>query len=124
LGKDNNGFPAFDKDALSIINQRDKRAAESHLPRAERKRVRREREKSADRKARRFNLDVDEDLKAWAKELAKKHACPASQIVQLAMQRLQDQIANGEVELRNYLSVMDGNPRYEYQVERYRIPEK
>jgi hypothetical protein len=74
------------------------------------------------RAARRFGVDVDEDLIEAIKALADKNSCPASQLVQLAMQRLVDDLDSGALDLQDYRVPADG-PRYEYRVERYKVSE-
>ena len=64
-----------------LIDQSHRRQAEAHLPRLERSRRKKERERAQRRRPHRINLDLPVDLKKRLELLSKKEGVPISQLV-------------------------------------------
>ena len=125
MAKNNRNLIDFDTDpaVADLLGMQDKKKSIARMPHVNRKRYQREQAKAEARAPRRFGVDVDEDLIEWCKDLADKNSCPASQLVQLAMQRLMDDVTSGKVNLRDYRVITNSNPRYEFRVERFPFAE-
>jgi hypothetical protein len=87
MKNDTNGFTIFDKfpgidpAVESLLGQGQRRQDEAHLPRNERTRKKKERERAEKRKPNRINLDIPVDLKKRLEIQAKCEGVPISQLV-------------------------------------------
>ena len=76
-----NDLPGVDPAVESLLGQVQRRQVEAHLPKIERSRKKKERERAEKRKPNRINLDLPQDLKRRLELLAKKEGVPISQLV-------------------------------------------
>lgn len=76
-----NNFPGIDPAVQSLLGQVQRRQVEAHLPKNERYRKKKERERTQRRKPNRINLDLPQDLKKRLEVLAKREGVPISQLV-------------------------------------------
>jgi hypothetical protein len=76
-----NDLPGVDPAVESLLGQVQRRQVEAHLPKNERSRKKKERERAEKRKPNRINLDLPQDLKRRLELLAKKEGVPISQLV-------------------------------------------
>jgi macrodomain Ter protein organizer (MatP/YcbG family) len=74
-------LPGIDPAVGSLLGQVQHRQVEAHLPRSERSRKKKERDRAKRRKPNRINLDLPLDLKKRLELLAKKEGVPISQLV-------------------------------------------
>jgi hypothetical protein len=74
-------LPGVDPAVESLLGQGQRRQVESHLPKNERSRKKKERERAEKRLPKRINLDLPVDLKQRLELLAKKEGVPVSQLV-------------------------------------------
>jgi macrodomain Ter protein organizer (MatP/YcbG family) len=106
----------------AVIRGHEKNQEERSMPVAARRKLKRERVKAEKRRERKFGLDIDPDLKQRVINESEKQSCTASQLVQLAIQRLMDDVDSGAVNLRDYRVPADG-PRYENRILRFPVDE-
>jgi hypothetical protein len=106
----------------AVIHGHERNQEMRSMPLAERRKLKREQAKADKRKPRRFAVDMDEDLIEWAKETGEKYSCPASQIIQLAVQLMKDDVSSGTVNLHDYRVPANG-PRYENRIFRKPVGE-
>lgn len=122
----NNGnlidFNGMDPAVEAAIRGHERNQEERSMPMATRRKLKKERAKAEKRKPRRFAVDMDEDLIAWAQTTGDERSCPASQIVQLAVQRLMDDVDSGALDLYDYRVSANG-PRYQNRILRYPVDE-
>jgi hypothetical protein len=74
-------LPGVDPAVESLLGQGQRRQVESHMPKTERSRKKKERERAEKRMPKRINLDLPVDLKQRLELLAKKEGVPVSQLV-------------------------------------------
>jgi hypothetical protein len=74
-------FPGVDPAVETLLGHVQRRQVESHLPKTERSRKKKERERAQKRKPNRINLDLPQDLKKRSEVLAKREGVPISQLV-------------------------------------------
>jgi hypothetical protein len=103
----------LDPAVSATLSRGDRRQAEASLPKDQRARLAKEREKTKTRH--RFNMDLDPQLDTRLAALAGEWSCPASGLANLAIALLLDAVDAGELDLRAYL-VASKSPRYERTV--------
>ena len=74
-------LPGVDPAVESILGQVQRRQVEAHLPKNERSRKKKERDRAEKRKPKRINLDLPQGLKKRLELLAKKERVPISRLV-------------------------------------------
>ena len=106
------GIPGVDPAVESLIGQGQYRQVESHLPKNERSRKKRERERTQKRLARRINLDLPVDLKKRLEILARKESIPVSQLVAFLLLEPVLQLEKKTISLWGYKTA-SGCPKFE-----------
>jgi len=96
----------------SLLGQVQHRRVEAHLPKNERSRIKKERERAEKRKPNRINLDLPQDLKKRLQLLAKKEGVPVSQLVAFLLYEPVFQLENRTISLWDYKSA-SGCPKFE-----------
>jgi hypothetical protein len=104
---------AIDPVVEATISQGRKRKAERSLPKDERKKTIREREKAAKRN--RVMLDIDPAIMRDLVHLAEQFQISQSQLTSLALVLFLDAIESGDLDILPYLKPIS-NPRYAYVV--------
>ena len=94
------------------MGQGQRRQVESHLPKNERSRKKRERERTQKRLARRINLDLPVDLKKRLEILARKESIPVSQLVAFLLLEPVLQLEKKTISLWGYKTA-SGCPKFE-----------
>lgn len=104
---------AIDPVVEATIAQGRRRIAERNLPKDQRKKAIREREKAAKRN--RVMLDIDPAIMRDLADLANQYQISQSQLTALALVLFLDAVEAGEIDLLPYLKPIN-NPRYAYVV--------
>jgi hypothetical protein len=104
---------AIDPVVEATLSQGRKRIAERSLPKDERKKTIREREKAAKRN--RVMLDIDPAIMRDLAELADRYQISQSQLTSLALVLFLNAVERGEIDILPYLKPIN-NPRYAYVV--------
>jgi hypothetical protein len=118
MKNDTDGFTSFDNlpgidpAVESLLDQGQRRKDESRLPRNERSRKKKERERAEKRKPNRINLDIPVDLKKRLEYLAKKEGVPISQLVAFLLYESVRQLESQEISLWGY-KIASGCPKFE-----------
>ena len=105
-------LPAVDPAVESLLGQGQRRQVEAHLPRTERSRKKKERERAEKRKPHRINLDLPVDLKKRLEHLAKKEGVPISQLVAFLLYEPVYQLESRAISLWGY-KIASGCPKFE-----------
>jgi hypothetical protein len=102
----------LDPAVQATINKGARLSSDRSLPKAERTRQAKEREKTSSRH--RFNMDLDPSIDKRLASLANRDdvKCPASGLANLALHLFLDAVEAGAVDLRDYLAP-SRSPRYE-----------
>jgi hypothetical protein len=103
-------FGDLDPAVAAAMGRGDRRQADARLPKDERARVAKQREKDSHR--RRFNMDLDEDLDRRLAALASEYSCPASGLANLAIALFLDAYDQDSIDMRIYLAPSN-SPRYD-----------
>ena len=117
------GLPGVDPAVESLIGQGQRRQVESHLPKNERSRKKRERERTQKRLARRINLDLPVDLKKRLEILARKESIPVSQLVAFLLFEPVLQLEKKTISLWGYKTA-SGCPKFECNLDLERRAEE
>lgn len=96
----------------SLLGQGQRRQDEARLPRTERSRKKKERERAERRKPNRINLDLPVDLKKRLELLAKKEGVPISQLVAFLLYEPVHQLESRVISLWGYKTA-SGCPKFE-----------
>ena len=118
MKNDTNGFTSFDNlpgidpAVESLLDQGQRRQDEARLPRTERSRKKKERERAEKRKPNRINLDLPVDLKKRLELLAKKEGVPISQLVAFLLYEPVHQLESKAISLWSYKTA-SGCPKFE-----------
>jgi hypothetical protein len=118
MKNDTSGFTIFDNISgidpavESLIGQGQRRQDEARLPRTERSRKKKERERAEKRKPNRINLDIPVDLKKRLEQLAKKDGVPISQLVAFLLYEPVHQLESQVISLWGYKTA-SGCPKFE-----------
>lgn len=107
---------ALDPAVASAISYGQRRINEQRLPKAERKRVKRERAKSEARRGKRALYDLPEAMINAIKVVADENRTTASQVAMLALHLFLGDVAAGRVDLRQW-RVPIANPKYEFRID-------
>ena len=103
---------AVDPAVESLLGQGKRRQDEAHLPRTERSRKKKERERAEKRKPNRINLDLPVDLKKRLVHLAMKEGVPISQLVAFLLYEPVNQLESRAISLWGYKTA-SGCPKFE-----------
>jgi hypothetical protein len=95
-----------------LLGQGQRRQDEARLPRTERSRKKKERERAEKRKPNRINLDLPVDLKKRLELLAKKEGVPISQLVAFLLYEPVYQLESRVISLWGYKTA-SGCPKFE-----------
>lgn len=107
-------FSDIDPAVDALIGDGKRRKGLRHLGRKERSKKEREQEKQSKRQ--RVQYDIPFSMRDELAALAKEYDTTASQIVQLAVLKLMDEIESGEIQLENYRVVIK-SPVYGFRLE-------
>jgi hypothetical protein len=105
-------LPGIDPAVESLLGQVHHRQVEAHLPKSERSRKKKERERAQRRKPNRINLDLPKDLKKRLELLAKKEGVPISQLVAFLLYEPISQLEKRTISLWVY-KMASGCPKFE-----------
>jgi hypothetical protein len=105
-------LPGVDPAVESLLGQGQRRQDEARLPRIERSRKKKERERAEKRKPNRINLDLPVDLKKRLEYLAKKEGVPISQLVAFLLYEPVHQLEARVISLWGYKTA-SGCPKFE-----------
>ena len=105
-------LPGVDPAVESLLGQGQRRQDEARLPRNERSRKKKERERAEKRKPNRINLDLRVDLKKRLEHLAKKDGVPISQLVAFLLYEPVYQLERRAISLWGYKTA-SGCPKFE-----------
>lgn len=105
-------LPAIDPAVETLLGQVQRRQVESHLPKNERSRVKKERERAQKRRPNRINLDLPQELKKRLEILAKKEGVPISQLVAFLLYEPVLQLEKRAISLWGYKTA-SGCPKFE-----------
>ncbi len=103
-----NGFtrfddlPGIDPAIESLLGQGQRRQMEAHLPKGERSRKKKERERAQARKPHRINLDLPQDMKKRLEVLSKREGVPISQLVAFLLIEPVDLLEKNVISLWGY----------------------
>ena len=123
------GFTGFDylsnvdSAVESLLNQGQRRNAESHLPKNLRSQRRKERERAQRRLAKRINLDLPVELKKRLETLAKKEGVPVSQLVAFLLYGPVHQLETRMISLWGY-KTSSGCKKFEWNIDLKRHAEE
>lgn len=107
-----NDLPGVDPAVESLLGQGQRRQDEARLPRTERSRKKKERERAQKRKPNRINLDLPQELKQRLEILAKKEGVPISQLVAFLLYEPVHQLESRAISLWGYKTA-SGCPKFE-----------
>jgi macrodomain Ter protein organizer (MatP/YcbG family) len=105
-------LPVIDPAVDSILGEVQRRQVEARLPKNERSRRKKERERAEKRKPNRINLDLPVDLKKRLEHLAKKEGVPVSQLVAFLLYEPVQQLESRAISLWGYKTA-SGCPKFE-----------
>jgi len=129
MNNDTDGFTSFDNlpgidpAVESLLGQGQRRQDEARLPRNERSRKKKERERAEKRKPNRINLDLPRDLKKRLELLAKKEGVPISQLVAFLLYEPIFQLEKRTISLWGYKTA-SGCPKFECNLDLKRRAEE
>jgi hypothetical protein len=106
------GLPGIDPAVDSILGDVQRRHVEARLPKHERSRKKKERERAEKRKPNRINLDLPVDLKKRLELLAKKEGVPVSQLVAFLLYEPVHVLEKRAISLWGYKTA-SGCPKFE-----------
>ena len=118
-----NDLPGVDPAVESLLGQVQRRKVEAHLPKNERSRKKKERERAEKRKPNRINLDLPQDLKRRLELLAKKEGVPTSQLVAFLLYEPIYQLEKRTISLWGYKTA-SGCPKFECNLDLKRRSEE
>jgi len=107
-----NDLSGVDPAVESLLGQVQRRQVEAHLPKNERSRKKKERERAEKRKPNRINLDLPQDLKKRLELLAKNEGVPISQLVAFLLYEPVFQLEKRIISLWGYKTA-SGCPKFE-----------
>ena len=116
-------LPGVDPAVESLLGQVQRRQVEAHLPKNERSRKKKERERAEKRKPNRINLDLPQDLKKRLELLAKKEGVPISQLVAFLLYEPVFQLEKRTISLWGYKTA-SGCPKFECNLDLKRRAEE
>ena len=105
-------LPGVDPAVESLLGQGQRRQDKARLPRIERSRMKKERERAEKRKPNRINLDLPVDLKKRLEHLAKKEGVPISQLVTFLLYEPVYLLESRVISLWGY-KIASGCPKFE-----------
>jgi hypothetical protein len=129
MNRNANGFTSFDDlpgvdpAVESLLGQGQRRQDEARLPRTERSRKKKERERAEKRMPNRINLDLPIDLKRRLEHLAKKEGVPISQLVAFLLYEPVRQLESRAISLWGYKTA-SGCPKFECNLDLKRRAEE
>ena len=118
-----NDLSGVDPAVESLLGQVQRRQVEAHLPKNERSRKKKERERAEKRKPNRINLDLPQDLKKRLELLAKKEGVPISQLVAFLLYEPIFQLEKRTISLWGYKTA-SGCPKFECNLDLKRRAEE
>jgi hypothetical protein len=105
-------LPSVDPAVESLLGQGQRRQEDARLPRSERSRKKKERERAERRKPNRINLDLPVDLKRRLENLARQESVPISQLVAFLLYEPVCQLERKEISLWSYMTA-SGCPKFD-----------
>ncbi len=118
MDKTETGFIKLDLDPAvqAALVGGSQRRTERSMPKQERKKLKRSKEKQAARNGNRAVYDLESELINAVKELADKHGTSASQVAGIALHYFLQAIECEEINLADYRVRLERNPRYVYKM--------
>jgi macrodomain Ter protein organizer (MatP/YcbG family) len=116
-------LPGVDPAVESLLGQGQRRQVEAHLPKNERTRKKKERERAEKRLARRINLDLPVELKQRLERLAKEEGVPVSQLVAFLLYDPVTRLEQETITLWSYKTA-SGCPKFEANLDLKRREEE
>ena len=117
------GLPGVDPAVESLIGQGQHRQVESHLPKNERSRKKKERERAQKRIPGRIGLDLPVELKNRLISLAQKEGVPISQLVAFLLYESINLLEQERISLWGY-KIASGCPKFECNLDLQRRAEE
>ena len=117
------GLPGVDPAVESLLGQGQRRQVESHLPKNERTRKKKERDRAQKRLANRINLDLPVDLKKRLELLSKQEGVPVSQLAAFLLYEPISQLEHETITLWGYKTA-SGCPKFEANLDLKRRAEE
>jgi hypothetical protein len=105
-------IPGMDPAVESLLGHGQRRQNEARLPRNERSRKKKDRERAEKRKPNRINLDLPVDLKKRLEVQAKREGVPISQLVAFLLYEPVHQMESRAISLWSYKTA-SGCPKFE-----------
>jgi hypothetical protein len=105
----------IDPEVSDLLKEMEQRQIESQLPRRDREKKARERQKIAARRERRATYDLPPEIRLKISDLSDRLSIPASQLVTLALIRFLDVYENGKLDLGPY-KLPSRSPRYDWNL--------
>lgn len=106
---------SIDPVVTELLKEMEQRQIESQLPRREREKKARERQKITARRERRATYDLPPEIRLKISDLSDRLSIPASQLVTLALIRFLDVYENGKLDLGSY-KFPSRSPRYDWNL--------
>jgi hypothetical protein len=116
-------FPGVDPAVETLLGHVQRRQMESRLPKTERSRKKKERERAQRRKPNRINLDLPQDLKKRLELLAKREGVPISQLVAFLLYEPLYQLERQTISLWGYKTA-SGCPKFDCNLDLKRRAEE
>jgi hypothetical protein len=116
-------MPGVDPAVESLIGQGQRRQVDSHLPKNERSRKKKERDRAQKRLSNRINLDRPVDLQKRLEHMAKKEGVPISQLVAFLLYEPVQQLEEKVISLWGY-KIASGCPKFECNLDLQRRAEE
>ncbi|KPL78687.1 hypothetical protein ADN00_05405 [Ornatilinea apprima] len=107
--------PILDPIVADLLAGMEQKQAEAQLPRRQREKKIRERQKIRARRDQRATYDLPPFLRQRVKSLAEEHSVPASQLVTLALLQFFEAYDQGQVDLSE-LKQPSRSPRYDWNL--------
>lgn len=110
-----NDAPALDPVVANLLSGMEQRQQEAQLPRKERERLVKERNKIKARREQRATYDLPPVIREAIMRLSETQKIPASQLATLALARFLNEYENGSVDLGEYKQP-SRSPRYDWNL--------
>lgn len=107
--------PALDPVVANLLSGMEQRQQEAQLPRKERERLVKERNKIKARREQRATYDLPPIIREAIMRLAETQKIPASQLATLALARFLNEYENGSIDLGEYKQP-SRSPRYDWNL--------
>jgi|WetSurMetagenome_2_1015567.scaffolds.fasta_scaffold36109_3 hypothetical protein len=106
---------SIDPEVSALLKEMEQRQVDAQMPRREREKKARERQKIADRRERRATYDLPPHIRNQISDLSTRLSIPASQLVTLALIRFLESFNAGGLDL-GPLKTPSRSPRYDWNL--------